>query len=486
MSFRRLSQVAAVMVCTVICLSCGQVYRPVVIPVNTTPPNPSNFHTLFAISANGLFNPGSGMQIDVSGDTKVGAASLGVNPTHAALLPSFSRVFVSIAGSVVPGGSDSIIAFAPAADTTIPTGLGTLTTYGLPFGSQPVFVQTTTNTAVYAANFGTNSVAVINASLNVVSNIVPVGVNPVALAETPDGNKLYSVNQGDSSVTSLNTVDMSQNIVTGFSGVTPVWAVARGDSQKVYVLAQGSGQLITIDTTTDTVSSSLSVGGGANFLLYDQKLNRLYVTNPSSSSLFIFSATGGAGDTPVQLAQIAIPGLSASSTIPCPDCSAPAPSSVAALPDGSRLYVASYQTSNACPDPNLNPNAGAVSCVIPQLTVIDAGSFAVKTSSLFLLAPPLFAPVTVGLVQPFAVAPVTTCVPAATYGPATTRFRIFTTASEDSSHVFVSMCDAGAVASVITSTDTMVVDLASPFSAAPPGLNGEPPPQNPLFLLTGQ
>jgi len=36
--------------------------------------------------------------------------------------------------------------------------------------------------------------------------------------------------------------------VTGFTGVTPVWVVARADGQKVYVLTQGDGQLVTIDT----------------------------------------------------------------------------------------------------------------------------------------------------------------------------------------------------------------------------------------------
>jgi hypothetical protein len=35
------------------------------------------------------------------------------------------------------------------------------------------------------------------------------------------------------------------------------------------------------------------------------------------------------------------------------------------------------------------------------------------------------------------------------------------------------------------SSDVLVNDLPTPFSAAPP-VNGEPPLQNPLFLLTGQ
>jgi hypothetical protein len=52
---------------------------------------------------------------------------------------------------------------------------------------------------------------------------------------------------------------------------------------------------------------------------------------------------------------------------------------------------------------------------------------------------------------------------------------MFTTASEDGGHVYVSMCDAGAVASIMTSTntvtqgsnaaDTLVADISAPFGA---------------------
>jgi YVTN family beta-propeller protein len=98
---------------------------------------------------------------------------------------------------------------------------------------------------MYVANYNTNSVSAINTVLNVVSNSVAVGVHPVSLAETPNGLKLYVANQGSNSVSTLNTASLSPNtangLVAGFTGITPVWVVARGDSQKVYVLTQGDG-----------------------------------------------------------------------------------------------------------------------------------------------------------------------------------------------------------------------------------------------------
>src|SRR5271165_5026701 len=133
MSFRRVGWVAAILLATWLELSCGQVYRPVVIPINNTPPNPANFHAVFGISVNAPFNPGTAFQIDVSGDSDIGSANMGINPTHAAILPNNARVFVASAGaSLCTAGSDVITAFSPAADSSNATGLGPPTTFTLP------------------------------------------------------------------------------------------------------------------------------------------------------------------------------------------------------------------------------------------------------------------------------------------------------------------------------------------------------------------
>jgi len=480
-------------------MACGQVYRPVVIPCSAggvpgcpveANPTPSNFHAVFGISTNAPNYPGGAMQIDVSGDSVIGETpsydpskpNLGDNPTSVALSPNNSRVFVSSAGSVASGGVDAVSSFTPAFQSTIGTGLGAVNTIALPAGSQPVFVNTTQNTALYVANFGTNSVSSINTSSNVLSNTVPVGTSPVSLAETPDAFKLYVANQGSNSVTSLNPTDLSQNIVTGFTGVTPVWVVARKDSQKVYVVTEGDGQLVTIDVATDTVTSTLPVGVGANYIFFDPNLNRLYVTNPVTGVVYVFSDTS-ATDTPTLLAAIS---FTAGSTA-CP--SGCTPVGVTALLDGSRFYVASYQTATTCPDTNV-----AGSCVIPGLTVFDANSFAVKYPSAPTLSLLGFAPYAVGQ---YAVAPVASCASAALYpalySPAVTRFRMFTVAAADSSRVYVSMCDAGVVAVINTTNantnnsgntlppDTVVTDLVTA-----PEANSATALQSPIFLLMGQ
>ena len=118
MRLRHLGQLLVVLACTVACVSCGQVYRPVVIPITITPPNPSNFHEVFAVNANVPFNPGTGMQVDVSGDTNAGVINIGLNPTHAGILPNNTRVFVASAGSV-SGQSDVVTSFTPAFNAAV-------------------------------------------------------------------------------------------------------------------------------------------------------------------------------------------------------------------------------------------------------------------------------------------------------------------------------------------------------------------------------
>jgi YVTN family beta-propeller protein len=573
MSFRRVGRIAATVLTVWLWTSCGQVYRPVVIPCSAggvpgcpveTPPTPSNFHTVFGVTTNVLNYPGSAIQIDVSGDTIIGETpsydpskpNLGINPTHSAILPNDSRVFVASAGTVLPGGSDVVSSFTPMFQSRIAVGLGAVTTIPVPsllnqtasitaiseagnlvtvtlsaplsnvvvgyainiagvavptgyvgpwyngtfpltsingttiqyknlaisglapssggtasVPPQPVFLNTTQNNFIYVANYNSNTIAVINTNSNLVTNNATVGVNPVSLAEMPNGLKIYVANQGSNTVSSVNAADLSLNTVTGFSGVAPEWVVARGDSQKIYVVTEGDGQLVTIDTATDTVTSSLPVGAGANFIYLDPNLNRLYVPNPVTGLVYVFSDTGGANDTPMLLTTIPFTSGSAACSTGC------TPVSVTALPDGSRFYVASYQTEISC------PAGSGVSgpCVIPGLTVFDANTFTVKYPS----APTLTLLSSSFLPNQYAVPPVAACAtapgtlysPGTTAAPGTARFRVFTTASVDGSRVYVSMCDAGAIADIITTgnnannsggdiaADTVFTDLVAPPQA---------------------
>jgi len=555
MSVRRVGWAAAIVLAALLELSCGDVYRPVVIPTNTTPPNPSNYHAVFSLNSNAPGNFGSALQIDVSGDTDAGEANMGFNPTHAAILPNNSRVFVANAGST-QCGTDVVYAFTPAPPSSTVGGLGapvaftypisgtsqsssitaisedatglvtvTLTaavsnavvgapievinvgpngvspydgcftitavngatiqyqnpTLGLSPSSGgtatvpascpylPDFVTTTQASAVYVANYGaetglncglssTDSVAQLNPSSNTITNIayLPAGSHPVAMAETPNAQNLYVLNQGNSTVADLSPTDMSTQVTIGLpAGSTPAWAAARGDSQRVYVVTQGDGKLYTIRTDTNAVDGGVSVGGpGANFVAFDKSRNRLYVTNPVAQAAYVFDAT----TDPLSL--LTTISMAAGPNSPCPGgCS---PVSVTALPDGSRFYMASYQTSTSCPDTTLGTS---LQCMIPMLTVFDAQSLTLKPAvltqlpsspSISLLSSTQFAS------TQYAVPVVTSCAAVGPYTPGQTRFRMFTTSAADSSHVYVSICDAATVADVVTATSSIAIGNNTP------------------------
>src|ERR1039458_6798276 len=79
---KRFLWLGAVLVLFAICLGCGDVFRPIIIP------NPQQFptraaHTGVTISDNGSVVDGSAMVIDVSGDADVSQKNVGLRPVHA-------------------------------------------------------------------------------------------------------------------------------------------------------------------------------------------------------------------------------------------------------------------------------------------------------------------------------------------------------------------------------------------------------------------
>src|SRR6266576_357119 len=232
-------RLAALVFYFLITVGCGDTNRPTIIPNPVRPPDPENFHAVIAVNQNSPFYPGTGMQLDVSGDSNAGVTKVAMGPVHAAVVNS--RIWVANALS----NSVSVFSQASSAGT-----IGASTDINLPPGFSPVFVHSTESATVYVANAtspdpntGPGTVDVINtaASANVVTTEIPVGVNPVAMAETPDGKELYVVNQGDGSVTHIHTVDKTTAPATILVGASPTLAYARSDNQKIFVLNRGRG-----------------------------------------------------------------------------------------------------------------------------------------------------------------------------------------------------------------------------------------------------
>jgi len=202
-------------------------------------------------------------------------------------------------------------------------------------------------------------------------------------------------------------------------GGAPVGVAANTDNSQIYVL-DGSGAISVIDTFSDTiisqVSSAVAAGPTPNQLFYDKTFNRIYVTdaNAASPGVALFDISGNAGTLVLhgtgRATIMAAPGSTCTSN--------PIPSSITVIGDGSRAYVASYQTGN--------------SQICTQADVIDTGTGRLTN--------------TIPLSQALDNSPVTNCDKA--------RFRTFATSSLGGASslfkVYVSQCDAGTVAVIDT------------------------------------
>jgi hypothetical protein len=417
---------------------CGDVFRPVANPLPGPTSDPGNFHIAVVVSQNAIGNPGSGMQIDVSGDSNVGVVNAGQQPVYAALLPQSSRVFVS-------NTDGTVTTFTPA---NVFASIGTPTTISLPPGLVPGFLTSTQTGTMYAAATGsdgthctappsTGAVVAISANSLAVEDIMCVGANPTMLAETPDGRKLYSVN-GDGTVSSINTVDRSVNppIACCSTPLTsPVSVVATADNSQMFVL-DSSGAIWSIDTLTDQPSLRTTLPAPASLMALDSTHNRLYVTGSAPAASVSILDAGSPNLAPVTAAPLALP---AGST----------PQAVTFLPNGTRAYVLSSTAAKT-----------------PVVSVINTASNTVVS--------------TITL-------PGTTANPGAVTACDAPGVHPFTMAtSGNNSRLYATNCYAANTSVIDTTTNRRVLTLSSPTSAYSP-LTGSnfPPPQNPVFVVAG-
>jgi len=314
---------AALFVISLFCSGCGEVFRPVANPVPLPGGDPQRVAHAIVLSANGA-DPGNIINLDVSGDTNIGTIPAGRNPVHATALLSFGQVYAANQNDDSVTTYSSLLLSNP------------ITTISLPVGARPVFAASTEAAKVYIAESARARVGVIAVSLNALSTEVAVGNNPVALAETPDGKKLYCVNNADNSVTVINTTDLTVNPAPITVGSSPVWAAASSDGAWIFVVNQGSNTVSVISTASDTKVADIPVGAGPNFVFFDKTLKRAYVTSPAGNSLSILDASGAA------------PALMATAAVGGAPCSGAAPVSVVAIADGSRAYVANRDSNNVC------------------------------------------------------------------------------------------------------------------------------------------
>jgi DNA-binding beta-propeller fold protein YncE len=317
-------------------LGCGDQYRPVANPIVGPGGQPQSTHYAYVVNN----NPGgdsSTMQIDVSGDSVTQLQTTGLGSNFVSFLST------SAAGLFVSNGGDDTVSEFSISQT------GVVLTTNLPVGSHPVALSSTQSGVMYVLNSGPNStcpatgsISVINTSTVAVTSTTCVGVNPIAMVQSPGPGRVFVLNQGDNSILIYDPT--SQSIVGKFTtpgnglGANAVSLASSADGAYIFVVTQGDavnpGALNIISIDNFSVVPSVPLGVKPTFAYFDPHLVRLYVTNTGSNTVSVFDASN-----------ININGSPAMPLLGVTPVGT-APVSVTALPNGTRFFVANSGSNN--------------------------------------------------------------------------------------------------------------------------------------------
>ena len=114
---------------------------------------------------------------------------------------------------------------------------------------------------LYVSNNYTNTVSVIDATVNTVISVIQVGKSPSATFVSPDGSKLYVENTIDGTISIINTATNSV-INTIAAGPWPLGISVTADGRTIYVINGSSKSVTVIDALTYQIITKITVGAG--------------------------------------------------------------------------------------------------------------------------------------------------------------------------------------------------------------------------------
>ncbi len=294
--------------------SCGETYRPIITPILQPGGDPQTTHYAVVINANNGqptdLNTGIGpsaSQFDVSGDVNIGNRRVGLSPVHAVLTPAFQAF-------VVNRGDSSVSIFGLVA------GSPTVSTVFLEPNAGASFVDAIGSTA-YVAETALNRVAIVDSNLPAAKAFLDVGPDPVSVAVTPAGNKVYVANTGDGTISVINAKDVAVSGTPIAIGGVPTSLAAQSTGSYVFAVNSSGGAFSVIDTSTDKEVQRFSGLSNPTRVVWDSSLQRVYVANSGNNTINIYNGSA--------------PALQLLRTVPLSG----SPIGIAVLDNGSKFYV---------------------------------------------------------------------------------------------------------------------------------------------------
>ena len=156
----------------------------------------------------------------------------------------------------------------------------------VPVSTLQDIVFSSTNNYLYATAFGGDRVLVIDTSNNTVVTTIPVRTDPSGIEFVPSINKLFVTNSGNNSI---SVIDAKTNKVTNVIenvGNVPVEVIYSPHNKLLYVSLLEDHKVIVINPVSNSVIATILVGHSPWGMTFDSN-NHLYVTNSGNKSVSV-------------------------------------------------------------------------------------------------------------------------------------------------------------------------------------------------------
>ena len=141
---------------------------------------------------------------------------------------------------------------------------------------------------VFASNFSSNSVSVINDSTHQVQATINVGAGPHGMAVDSVAGLLYVANNVSNSVSIIDETSMTV-VATLAMGAGP-WGIAVDKVlHRAFVTCANSNQLYVIDGNSLSVITAIYIGGSPNNVAVDEATHTVYTADYWSNSLSVIN-----------------------------------------------------------------------------------------------------------------------------------------------------------------------------------------------------
>jgi len=257
----RLVKAGAALVAAALVGGCGNAYRPVVTPINSTGPASQPTSYAVVVSAPAPTTPGIVTIIDYSGDTVMAIAPIGPGPSL------FTMDEVGATGYTLD--SDGTISNFPI--TTSLQAKNVLYTT-LSASAEPVNLLAPSS-GLWAPDLNGNSVDVFTSSPEAFKLAIPVAPTPVTIVGSPSlqGQREYAISQNFADPTGLICNTSPTTAPTGVAtaielatntadsppiplGKCPVYGVQSPDQKRLFVMNRGDDTITVINSQNNVLN----------------------------------------------------------------------------------------------------------------------------------------------------------------------------------------------------------------------------------------